>query len=411
MNLLRPMRAVLAGLVLLCVMLSARPAAAYAWMIRHEYTGCVQCHVDPDGAGLLTEYGRAAGETLLRTQYSATAPDEEPGRVKDFLWGAFKTPEWLLLGGSFRPAILALGFPGQPIDIQPLIMEADLRAGIKYGGWRASASLGVVSESASLASIKGPFVSREHWVGYSWDDDAFMVRAGRINLPFGIRSIEHPLWVRMMTRTNIDDNQEDGLAFDYAGALFRGSVMGILGNYQISPDAFRDRGYTGFLEMAPLSRLAIGVSSMVAHTEKDLDLGVPDWRQAHGVYFRASPVKALVLMGEGDAVVNTVVPSNASSVGFASMLQADVEPVQGLHLIATGESLSPGGLAPRSSFGGWASVHWFFLPHADIRFDFIYRAQANGDTAPPGTTGGGLVTTSSATIPTESYLLQLHAYL
>jgi hypothetical protein len=404
-------RAVLASLAVLFLLLVAKPASAYPWMIRHEYTGCGQCHVDPDGAGLLTEYGRAQGETLLRTQYTAASPDEEPGRVKDFLWGAVKTPEWLLLGGSFRPALLAVSLPGQALDVTPLVMEADLRAGIKYEGWRASASVGVVSEAGSLASIAGPVVSREHWVGYTWDDESLMVRAGRINLPFGIRSIEHPLWVRAMTRTDIDDNQDHGIAFDYSGTLFRASVMGILGNYQISPDAFRDRGYAGFLEMAPLSRLAIGVSSLVVHTEKDLDLGVPDWRQAHGAYVRASPFKALVIMGEGDMIVNTVTPSSASSVGFASMLQADVEPVQGIHLIATGESLSPGGLAPRSSFGAWASVHWFFLPHADVRFDYIYRAQANGEAPPPGTLGGGLTTASSASIPVTTYLAQLHVYL
>jgi hypothetical protein len=405
------LHALVATLAVLFLLLFAKPAAAYPWMIRNEYTGCSQCHVDPNGAGLLTEYGRAQGETLLHTQYSATSADEEPGRVKDFLWGALKTPDWLLLGGSFRPAVLGVSLPGQGVDVQGLLMEADLRAGIKAGGWRASASAGVVSESGSLASIAGPVVSREHWVGYTWDDESLMVRAGRMNLPFGIRSIEHPLWVRALTRTNIDDNQEHGVSFDYSGSLFRGSIMGILGNYQISPDAFRDRGYVGFLEMAPLSRLAIGVSSLTVHTERDLDLGVPDWRQAHGAYVRAAPVKALVIMGEGDLIVNTVTPSSASSTGFASMLQADVEPIQGLHLIATGETLSPGGPAPRSSFGVWGSVHWFFLPHADVRFDYIYRSQANGDAPPPGTIGGGLTTASSATIPVTTFLVQAHVYL
>ena len=115
-------RAVLASLAVLFLLLVAKPASAYPWMIRHEYTGCGQCHVDPDGAGLLTEYGRAQGETLLRTQYTAASPDEEPGRVKDFLWGAVKTPEWLLLGGSFRPALLAVSLPGQALDVTPLVM-------------------------------------------------------------------------------------------------------------------------------------------------------------------------------------------------------------------------------------------------------------------------------------------------
>jgi hypothetical protein len=366
-------------------------------MIRHEYTACIQCHVDPDGAGLLTEYGRAQGETLLRTQYTKSAADEEPGRVKDFLWGAFKAPDWLLLGGSIRPALLMVHIPGQGTVTTPLLMEGDLRVGIRAGGFRASASAGVISTSGSLASIVGPVVSREHWAGYAWDDDAFMVRAGRMNLPFGLRLLEHPLWVRARetTQTDIDDGQQHGAAFDYTGGRFRGSIMGIAGNYQISPDAFRQRGYSGYLEMSPTSRLAVGVSSLVTYAEKDLNLGVPDVRELHGGFVRASPVKALVILAEGDAMINTTKPSSVSSVGFVSMLQADVEPIQGVHLIATGETLSPGGLAPKSSFGAWASVQWFFLPHADIRFDFTYRSMAEGNQL----------------IPVQSYLLQTHIYL
>jgi hypothetical protein len=133
----------------------------------------------------------------------------------------------------------------------------------------------------------------------------------------------------------------------------------------------------------------------VTYTEKDLNLGVPDVRELHGGFVRASPVKALVILAEGDAMINTTKPSSVSSVGFVSMLQADVEPIQGVHLIATGETLSPGGLAPKSSFGAWASVQWFFLPHADIRFDFTYRSMAEGNQL----------------IPVQSYLLQTHIYL
>ncbi len=397
------LRTALVGLVVLAFVLVARSASAYPWMIRHEYTGCVQCHVDPDGGGLLTEYGRAQGETLLRTHYSATAADEEPGRVKDFLWGLFKSPDWLLLGGSLRPAIQFLDVGGTWSSADPILMQADLRAGIKYGGWRASGSAGAVSTSGSLASIAGPVVAREYWAGYSWSDDAFMIRAGRMNLPFGIRQIEHPLWVRAETRTDINDGQEHGVSFDYMGAKLRASLMGVAGNYQISPDAFRERGYAGFIEADLSTRIVFGASSLVTYADKDLYLGVPNVRQAHGLFARAVPAKPLVILAETDLIANTTSPASAaSSLGFTTMLQADIEPIQGLHLIATGETLSPGGKAPDSSFGVWGSVDWFFLPHADVRFDFTYRDMANGTVGASG---------SSAYIPTESCLIQLHVYL
>src|SRR5437762_945568 len=78
-----PMR--LASLIVLAILLP-RPAAAYPWMIRHDYTGCTPCHADPSGAGLITAYGRAQGELLLRTRWSGKT-DEEPGKIAQFAFG------------------------------------------------------------------------------------------------------------------------------------------------------------------------------------------------------------------------------------------------------------------------------------------------------------------------------------
>jgi hypothetical protein len=392
----------LAVVVLVGALLTTARASAYPWMIRHEYTACVQCHLDPSGAGLLTEYGRALGETVLRTQYRSGAAAEDPGDAAKFLWGAVKTPDWLLLGGSIRPALLFtkigdVAMPGAPPPVWTndfLLMEGDLRVGIRADRFRASVSAGFISTDDSRASIYGSFISREHWAGYTFDDDAVLVRAGRINLPFGIRSIEHTLWVRAQTRTDINDAQQHGVSIAYSHGAVRGELMGILGNYQISPDAYRERGYSGYLEVSPIKSLAIGVSSLATYAKKDLVLLVPDLRQAHGVFFRATPFEALVLLGEADFVLGR--PTNAPNAnGFASMFQADVEPIQGLHLIATGEIWSPGGASPTPSYGAWASVHWFFYSHFDVRFDYVYRDQAVG----------------SVTLPVKVALLQLHAYL
>ena len=54
-------------------------AQAYPWMIRHDYTGCGVCHVDPSGAGLLTDYGRAQSVLLMQMNYgSPFTGDEAP---------------------------------------------------------------------------------------------------------------------------------------------------------------------------------------------------------------------------------------------------------------------------------------------------------------------------------------------
>jgi hypothetical protein len=64
------------------------------------------------------------------------------------------------------------------------------------------------------------------------------------------------------------------------------------------------------------------------------------------------------------------------------MLQADVEPIQGLHFIATGELLDlppPPGQSSGLLLSAWASAAWFFAPHADVRVDAVYTSQPVGD--------------------------------
>src|SRR6202042_592581 len=112
-------------LVVVAALFWSRPASAYPWMIRHEYQGCVPCHADPSGAGLLTEYGRAMGENILRSRYGSTPPDEPPIYAR-FLFGV-PTPDWLLLGGSFRSGVQLLKGPGAPWVPKVLEMEADLK--------------------------------------------------------------------------------------------------------------------------------------------------------------------------------------------------------------------------------------------------------------------------------------------
>lgn len=364
------------ALTLLIVLAWPSSASAYPWMIRHDYTGCVTCHADPSGGGLLTAYGRGQSDVLLRSHYTSGEPDE-PGKSSGFAWGLVTPPDWLLAGGTFRELYMYLKPNGQKATTSLVLMQADLRAQIQLGGFRASGSIGYVGSSASAASVAGNLVSREHWIGYAFDDDAFLLRAGRINLPYGLRMIEHTLYVRNKTRTDINDNQQLGVAFAYSGELIRTEVMGILGNYQIRPDGYRERGYSGYVEIVPTERAAVGLSSLVTHAANDLYLQVSNTRQAHGTFLRVAPWRPLVVLAEADLVLQS--PAGLDSfVGYASLLQADVEPWQGLHFMSSVESYKQkAGIG--QSLAWWLGTNWFFAPHADLRVDFIRRSDAVGN--------------------------------
>ena len=117
------------------------------------------------------------------------------------------------------------------------------------------------------------------------------------------------------------------------------------------------------------------MSSLVTHAAQDVFLRVANTRQAHGVFARASPWRQLALLGEADYVIQSL-SGAPSQNGLASMVQADYEPWQGVHLIATGETLDVAGAG--ISYGGWLSAAWFFAPHLDIRADFVNRSEVVG---------------------------------
>jgi hypothetical protein len=384
----------------------ASSARAYPWMIRHGYTGCTPCHTDPSGgAGVLTEYGRAQSDLLLRMRYGESLDSGEADKTSGFLAGLVPLPEQVRLGGDFREAFLSNQVAGAPIAQQLITMRADLSADIKIGRFRAAGNIGYAPLGDLLASLtRAPsdnLISREHWLGAELDEEgAWLLRAGRMALPFGIRMIEHTLWARVLTRTDFDDAQQYGVALSYGADKFRTELMGVAGNFQVRPDDFRERGYSGYAEYAPATTLALGASSSFTRATRDIVYGVTDYRYANGVFARYAPTPALVILGEADSVYQSLT-WHGHRGGYAAFTQADYEPSQGFHVMVTAEVMNSGAAGEPPSFDGWLSAVWFFLPHADFRFDGIYGSL--------GAAGEGGAPSSHTAITT--WLAQLHMFL
>jgi hypothetical protein len=200
------------------------------------------------------------------------------------------------------------------------------------------------------------------------------------------------MWVRSTTKTDINSAQQHGVALAYNVDKIRAEAMLIGGNFQVSPDAYRSRGYSAYFEYAPNPKVAVGVSSMITNAEAGPV--VPTYRHAHGLFARAVPHKKLVLSAEADALLESEKGKKAR-YGTAAMLQADFEPTQGVHAIGTFELKNTAIGTSGTSFGAWGGAAWFFLPHADLRIDAIYRTEA-----------GATATTNSL-----SLLGQLHLFL
>lgn len=428
--------------VLACVLLAAKPAHAFPWMIREGYTGCNTCHADPSGAGLLTEYGRGMEEVVLRMPYGRSK-DADPGKLPNYAFSV-TLPDQLLLQTDVRNLFMTL-LPGTFGDfggpqLQDVVMQLEQSAQLKVGRFRVNGSIGYSPPSETAGSFTftggglgatltdapagwGAVVARQYWVGVDLGkDEEFLLRAGRIQVPYGIRFIEHPFLVRAVTRTDVDKGQEHGVSLAYTGEKVRGEAMAILGNYAIHGpdgqwDAPHERGGSAYVEWTPKTNMAFGASGLVTYAaaarqdyDPSLDGAEPIVRQAWALHARVSPVKALVLLAEADALNNSQprafdATSAVNHFGLAGVLQADLQVTQGLHLLATGE-LYDGHIQDHTAVGStydqatavaWLGAWWFFAPHCDVRFDAVYSSgQAPG--LPPLAQG-------------LAFLLQFHGYL
>jgi hypothetical protein len=358
-------------------------------MIRYGVAKCASCHTDPMGGETLTGMGRVASDTLLSTRWDG---GHDPTTNAMLFYGV-EEPSWLRFGGSVRVMDALYKFPGSGNSgsYTWFPMQADAYGQFMFGHFRVGGSLGAsrvpagsqYAKPAQITQNNGDnqwnLISRSHWIGYDISDH-MLLRAGRLNLPFGIRIPEHVMWARVATNTDREHSQEHGLAFDYYEGRFRGEVMAILGNYQISPDRFRERGYSLYGEYLLGPRAAVGVSSLITHTAADYLLaGSPEnTRQAHGLTGRVSPWTPLVFLVEGDALLST-----QTNVGYVGMFQTDIEAVRGLHFMETlelldnGKSKAAGATtvpgSGQAQFGDWLSINWFFFTHFDARVDIVFR--------------------------------------
>src|SRR5262249_37759323 len=156
-------------------------------------------------------------------------------------------------------------------------------AGLHVGRFLASGSIGWLQQTASAISVtsrtSNNIVAREFWVGWELGDEAGLVRARPVNLPLRLRHIPPTACVRSATATDINEDQQYGVALQLESDTLRGEIMAIAGNYQLKPDHYRERGYSGYLEAMVGQSAALGLSSLVTRAERGLSTGVPTLRQ------------------------------------------------------------------------------------------------------------------------------------
>src|SRR5262249_47516050 len=163
--------------------------------------------------------------------------------------------------------------------------------------------------------------------------------------------------------TDLVSAQQYGLAASYGEGMLRAEVMGIAGNFLLRFPEYREVGYSGFLDVAVAPRLTLGASSLLTRADRDLvTTEQQTLRPAHCLFARWSPTTPWVFTMELDALMKSSLTTPAS-LGLVSFAQADWEPVAGIHLYGTGETLTRSG---QTSYGAWLSGSWFFFAYGEL---------------------------------------------
>jgi hypothetical protein len=363
----------------------SRESQAYPWMIRHEYTGCALCHTDPSGGFLLTPYGRAQTQTLL-SSFGRGPEGAEVDSRSQFAFGV-PLPDWLNVGLTGRYMYMYMMPKGSSGVGRSIWMQSDARAAISVGRFEAAGSLGFSHEGGQAASITSKptnnLVSREFWLGLNLDEDRNnKLRVGRMYLPYGLRTIDHTLYVRHATQTDLDSQEQYGASFFHQSDAFRFEVMAIAGNYQMRPDKYRQRGYSAYFEVNAASRLGVGLSSLVTYQGLSMNPGIAgaSLRGAHGPFLRWAPVASLALMSEWDLLHEGPTDGGQSMLGAAGLIQADWEFLRGLHAVVTPELYLVNAHDKTLAYRGWLTAAWYAYPHIDLRADLIRARDLQGPT-------------------------------
>jgi hypothetical protein len=259
------------------------------------------------------------GLTSREATWDLGDPSEFPGHADIDGTGDSERPELEFdVGGDARLLpLLATGAGPTSAVLAPMLFE--LGGVAAYDGLLVYATVTPRKGTPSLPIV--PF-SREHWVGYSFGDST--VRAGRLVLPFGIRTPDHTQYVREDFGFDKWD-QDYALEVDWQPANVSVSLAAFLGDLLDDPARLRAAG--GVLRVAYTfdTLLEVGISALASRAPaRD--------RVAGSAFARVRPYDETYLIGE-----------------YA---------LQRFRLRELDEN--------RSTYAGFARAGWFALPELDL---------------------------------------------
>ncbi len=222
------------------------------------------CHTDPSGGTLLNEYGRAQSELLLSSIYGrrrTTLPTSRgtASRWPDRFSASFHSPSWLRVGGWIREGYIWNAVDGRIVDRRPAADASGRGRSISDrrlpGGRRAGLlqrrghdlpeagtdhPLHHRAEPRRTRVLGGRGDVRRRWDCFAPEGSTSPSVSAISSTPRSCGPRPRPI----STRT-----RPTGWRLPSPGPAWRAEVMALLGNLSVHPDAYRERGAAGYLEV------------------------------------------------------------------------------------------------------------------------------------------------------------------
>ena len=199
-------------------------------------------------------------------------------------------------------------------------------------------------------------------------------------MPYGLRNVEHTSWVRAATRTDLNQHQQHGASLYWSNGAYRAEAMLVAGNFQLAPDALRERGFVGYVERRISGAQAVAVQAQVLRSAEAGLLGASGslLRQSYGGFYRVVPHAKVAVLAEANLLANTF-EAGGTELGHVAFFQADYEPFPGVHVLGTLEEVKLAQPGTKQGVGAWASAVYFPVPHTELRVDWIARKLGDAD--------------------------------
>lgn len=279
-------------------------AFSYPQNIAQGYSSCGTCHMSPDGGGRANAYGHLSLEAFIpdkKDVISWMSGYREHKENKAIMgYDEEMKPKFQYeIGGNMR-TLLLYSNPIEPkdktsFDLIPMLFEAQfvlLRGKFSfYGAFNPLFEKDFSKPLETSKKIK-PF-SREHWLMYNFSEGLYL-RAGRMDLPFGLKSVDHTRATKQVLELEQQD-QYYGLMLDYVSNRWALHFMPYMGNYlkqkRSEADNEEKGGVLTVKAMVP-TKIVLGFSSLLKKNKQDL------LEKDHSFFVQAKLPRTSYVIGE-----------------------------------------------------------------------------------------------------------------